>query len=282
MTQNTTLEPVSLIIEDYNGWFSHIIKSSFYRPENLPDIVVPDSFTVWVDNIRAQKKVDSNLIDRLVQTHQYLIESGQKLVASRGTPDQKIFDFFIQCHEDFISRLVRLEIDSLLAASGIDQLTGFRTESVLIADLERELERRARRGNPFSICLTRIDGNYNADELVPLIAIATKAIQTCMRNFDDAYRLKANEFLVSLKHADTKGGIKFIERLNEELKNLSASFTMSSCIAEPIPGDDLSEMVKNIRMDLDKISLGGGGDVGQYEDVSPLQRFVKTMTQKSS
>ncbi len=280
MKQSNALEPVTLIIEDYNGWFANIIKSSFYRPETLPEISTPESFSVWASHLREQKKVDANLIDRLTQTHQYLIESGNKLINSRGTPDQKVFDFFIQSHEDFISRLVRLEIDSLLATSGIDQLTGFRTEAVLIADLERELERRARRGNPFTICLTRIDEQKNVDHLLSNIHTASQAIRTCMRNFDDAYRLRENEFLISLKHADTRGGLKFIERLNEELKKIAADFTMSSCVAEPIPGDDLSEMMKNIRLDLEKIAMGGGGDVSQYEDISPLQRFVKSIAGK--
>jgi GGDEF domain-containing protein len=179
-------------------------------------------------------------------------------------------------YEDFTERIARFDIDSVLSDFGVDTITGLRSATVIISDLERELERRARRGHPFSIVLCQID-KPDAGKLAGHIEMSARAIKSCMRNFDDAYLSGKNEILVSLKQTDNAGALRFVERLKEELSNEQADFTMSFCAAEPMPGDDLRGLINNVRTDLQEIAASGEG-AGEYEEISSLQRFIKSMT----
>jgi GGDEF domain-containing protein len=276
------IEPISLIIEDYAEWFSRIVKSSFYHDKkNSAALEAPKSFIEWLTTTEKNDQLDGAIIERLKQTHAYLLESAQKMLSSSTTPEVSVFDFFMQSYESFISRLIRFEIDILYATTGVDQDTGFRTGNILLQDLTREMDRRSRRGSPFSLCLTRIDGDWPDEKLRQHTKIAASSVQACIRSFDDVYRLNKNEFLISLKQTDNKGALKFVDRLNRELKKNAAPFLMSSCVAEPIPGDDINELIDNIRKDLDRMIEKGQGGAGEYEDVSPLARFVNAISRGS-
>ena len=106
--------------------------------------------------------------------------SGQNLLTSENVPTQDMFQNFWQAYEGLMGLLHRLEKDSLLGDLGIDPITGLRSSKEMKKDLERELERRSRRGQPFCIALTCIDGSDN------LLAPAASLISLNVSNKDIA------------------------------------------------------------------------------------------------
>jgi len=88
-----------------------------------------------------------------------------------------------------------------------------------------------------------------------------------------------------LKQAEVSGGITALERLRRELERQNISLvtqsgeksllSMSCCIAEPVEGDDMRELVKNLRLDLESSTQGEVDTVLRYNELSPLQRFIK-------
>ena len=165
---------------------------------------------------------------------------------------------------------------------------GLRSQHAMEIDIARELERRARRGNPFTLALARID---NYDEFRSIIDPAQhkqvfgtlgRLIKKCVRSFDDAYRSGDCEFIMSLKHAVSVGGTAAVNRLRGFLADeqivirvdgREIPLTMSYCVAEPVPGDTLEELLSNMRQDLDKWDEGGDQAV-EYHEQSPLQRYI--------
>ena len=54
--------------------------------------------------------------------------------------------------------------------------------------------------------------------------------------------------------------------------------TMSFCIAEPVPGDDVNVLIANMRQDLDRYEDDGDGNTAlEYIELSPLKRFIDSM-----
>jgi diguanylate cyclase (GGDEF)-like protein len=179
--------------------------------------------------------------------------------------------------------------------SGFDMLTGLRSRQMLTKDLEREMERRSRRGRPFCLALARIDhyaemkANLPQADYETIISAVGEIIKLCMRSFDDAYRLGNGEFLMCLKQADMTGGTAGLGRLRKlleekapyyTLKGQEVRLTMSSCVAEPQPGDDFESLMDNMRIDLDR--FGGDAEMAlEYLEVSPLERFVNALDDES-
>ena len=256
---------------------------------------MPESFKNWVDEVEEGDKVEKITLDRLVRLHAELQNLSIELVRTAETTDRrpeiKQFDSFVNIYDDFVFQLRRLERDSLQAESGLDALTGLRSHSVLMKDLEREMERRSRRGKPFSLVLARIDSYAHIQTIQSeqktdncLLGVS-KQIKKCIRSFDDAYKLEDGEFIMCLKHADTSGGAATIARLRrfleeepvkvEENGNLY-DLTMSYCVSEPLPGDNVAQLLNNMRDDLNRYVTEKDTAL-EYFEQSPLQRFVKAM-----
>lgn len=212
--------------------------------------------------------------------------------AMRGEPRPpgKNFDLFANLYDEFVTSLRRMERDCAQADTGFDQITGLRNRMAMEHDLERELERRARRGRPFCLILARLDG-YEAmrqelgeEGLRKVVIAASDLIKKCIRSFDDAYRAGDAEFIMALKHASMSGGTAGIARLRRMLEedpilipvnNRLRPVTMSYCSAEPVPGDNVEELIRNMRSDLDRFE-SGGDTLLEYFEQSPLQRFLMT------
>jgi hypothetical protein len=139
----------------------------------------------------------------------------------------------------------------------------------MMYDLFCELERRARGGHPFSLVHMRV---YDVNHKQTIL----KAFREVTRVFDAAYEYDLDtDLLLSLKHCDTKGAFKFIDRLNHKLKDFGLYKNIfDACVVEPYPGDDMNTLLQNVKDDLNKIASTGLGEAGQYQDISPLKRFV--------
>lgn len=291
------LKGLAPILDEHAEWYGHVMRRVFYLEEYQPNDVleVPESFTNWVDEVEQSEAIEKITLDRLVRLHAELQNLSIDLVRMAETADRrpeiKQFDSFVNIYDDFVFQLRRLERDSLQAESGLDGLTGLRNHDVLMKDLEREMERRSRRGKPFSLVLARVDNfphiqSIQSDQKTDICIMGVaKQIKKCIRSFDDAYRLNDGEFIMCLKHADTSGGAASIARLRrfleeeplkiEENGNLY-DLTMSYCVSEPLPGDNVAQLLNNMRDDLNRY-VSEKDTALEYFEQSPLQRFVKTM-----
>lgn len=154
--------------------------------------------------------------------------------------------------------------------SSINKLDlGFSSPASLSLDLQRELERRSRGGQPFAVVLMRI---HKIEEKTTVL----KAFRSITRIFDDIYACDdPREVLLCLKHCDSKGAFRFIDRLKFQLIDMGAGKDFFDlCVAEPIPGDDLDVMLRHVKDDLDRLCVTGPGEAGEYKDISPLRRYV--------
>lgn len=176
--------------------------------------------------------------------------------------------------------------------TGLDVSTGLRSKKAMVIDLEREMERRARRGKPFCLALARIDNYEHIQELVSeerhreIVFAVARLIKKCIRSFDDAYRSGDGEFIMCLKHSDMGGGAAATTRLRRFLeeeqimiqdeKGRSFPLTMSSCVAEPLPGNSLDELMANMRNDLLRFNNEAPGNATlEYFEQSSLSRYIQ-------
>lgn len=276
------LEPV---LDEHAEWFGRVMRWTFYPddPRSKEPINDPSSFQVWIKGVEGDDFYEPDTIARLTDLYRDLRNASRALVAAsvgNVRPNVALMDAFTDLYDEFLSQLRRLERDSMMADSGLDAVTGLRSRESMIFDLERELERRARRGRPFCMAFVRIDGYGDAvasqgkEKAFDRVREAVSAIRTTARSYDDAYRLDNGEFVLSLKHSDLTGGMRAVERLRLLLSEREAGFTMSYVVAEPVPGDDIRSMIMQSRKDLDE-NRGRNDLALRYKEVSALARFAQ-------
>lgn len=271
MTQTKDNNYFANLQNDYASWLSQVLVSSFYEELSSRKNILPPH------SVGEGGAEDLHVPSRILESQAVLHEMAKTFLDAEGKPPKESFETFLITYENFQTSLQRLEQDSLLADFGIDSLTGLRSKGVMVADLERELERRSRRGQPFCFVLSRIDG-VEARKDEKNMVLAAKCIEKTIRSFDDAYVSAEGEILSCLKHSDDNGGLKFITRLNFILsKDENVKFTMSSFVAEPLPGDNITQLISLVRQSLDDLARKTNAAAGQYEDISPLSRYIQSL-----
>lgn len=289
------LQQLVPVMDEHAEWYGHVMRQAFYPGQGVQHSP-PDSFKEWVASVEGEEFIDIQALERLGKTHAEMHAQAARLIAegqAQGKPAAASFENFVDIYDEFVLLVRRFERDCVLEDSGLDPVSGLRSRRVMRKDLEREMERRARRGKPFSLALVKIDryedirALQNVDEHGMLIGALGDMIRRCLRSFDDAYRSGDGEFIMSLKHADISGGTSALNRLRKLLEEAHIVFekdgqllplTLSGCVAEPLPGDDLDILLGNMREDLGRYGeVTGTGAALQYHEVSPLKRFIETM-----
>ncbi len=279
------LDVIMPVLDEYVVWYGKIVKTYF---EGRPEMENPPMvFDRWL----ADAGLPDNTADKVRRIHQGMVDAAKSFItkyASRENPPLSEYNELSRHYEEFIQVMRRLELDLATENSGFDERTGLRSAKLMAEDVSRELERRARRGNPFSLALLKIN-NYkeewhnNEDALRAMILKIAEQIKECLRSFDDAYYLGDEYFLLSLKHADLLGSQSALMRLNslisaahipapdDPIEEISASTVLS----EPMPGDSLDDLLKNMKRDL--AGIDEKGTVLQYNDLSPIQRYIHSI-----
>lgn len=183
----------------------------------------------------------------------------------------------------------RLEHDLIMEESGYDTFTGLRNAKYFKGDVLREMDRLERQGRSFCVALARIDRydalqkSLNAEEVEAYLKLVAELIKLSVRSFDDAYYMQNGEFVLSLKQTGVSGGFSALDRLRKQLEQKSiimslggqeTLLTMSCCVSEPISGDDIDQLLKNLRGNLDDNKRETDA-ILEYYEMSPLQRFIK-------
>lgn len=299
--QDSHLKALLPVLDEHGEWLGRIMRQIFYPETNQnPDtLTAPESFQGWIKLVTQHDLIPFDRLHQLSQMHQDMSNMAAQMVydsaSAQYKPDIKKFDGFMTLYDEFIAHVRRLERDIAMTDSGFDILTGLRSRQMLMKDLEREMERRSRRGRPFCLALARIDhyaemkANLSQADYDILIVAVSEIIKLCMRSFDDAYRLGDGEFLMCLKQADLTGGTAGLARLRSLLEEKAPYYmlngqeirlTMSSCVAEPQPGDDFETLMANMRIDLDRFG-GSSATALEYLEVSPLERFVSALDEEN-
>lgn len=287
------------ILEDHTAWF-HVLVQHFFYSENMdlmPELKKPTSFAQWVVYANREKDIQPEIVEKLSAVHADLFKTMDVLIynmkETRVKPSQKDFQKFLTNYEEFLFYVRRLEKDLLLEGSGFDSQTGLRSKNMLYVDIKRELERLERQGKSFCIAFMKLD-NFDLirqdalhDERSGYIKLIAGLIKLSIRSFDDAYYMGGDEFVLSLKQTDVTGGVTALERLRRELEQQEVMLqlggdggeipmSMSCCIAEPVGGDDVNDLLKNLRADLRNSKHEKTDTVLEYHELSPLQRYVQS------
>jgi diguanylate cyclase len=282
---------LSPILDELSEWYSDLLCHLFYPEDICRDLAecASPSFELWLKNAADSPYIEPEILQKLENLNRDLhILSGAMFREARDSKQKPLAKCYDQLSTIYFA-IRRVELDAVLEDSGIDALTGLRSKHAMKIDIEREIERLARRGKPFSLALARIDlydqlveehGRERAREYTKIIA---HLIKKSMRSFDDGYRLGNGEFILCLKQADVSGGVAALERLKKMLEEREIKFslygkdrhlTMSCCIAAPFPGDQVDELVDNLRKDL-ATSEKPANMLLEYHEMSELQRFVQ-------
>ncbi|QQG35558.1 MAG: diguanylate cyclase [Micavibrio aeruginosavorus] len=295
---DSKLKELSPIIDEHAEWYNRVMRAVFY-PERAGDpFDPPQSFSQWVVSASQDDFASKPTLERLRKIQGELYDMASDLMHDARTtgarPDFKVYDEFTNLYDDLVYQLRRLEHDAVQADTGLDVATGLRSRKAMAVDLEKEMERRARRGKPFCLAIAQID-NYDQirafvteERHREILAAVARLIKKCIRSFDDAYRSGEGEFIMCLKHSDVAGGTAANNRLRRFLeeeaiiiqdeKGRSFPLTMSSCVAEPLPGDSLDELLANMRSDLTRFhSTAPGSTTLEYFEQSPLSRYVQEL-----
>ena len=278
------LDAIMPVLDEYVVWYGKIIKSFF---EGKPTREVPPPvFDHWLSN----SELSESITGRAQRVHLAMTDAAKLFItkyASRDNPPLAEYNEFSRRYEEFIQFMHRLELDHATENSGYDEKTGLRSAKLMQGDVARELERRARRGHPFSLAMVKInnfkDEWRNHKNLPDTILKISDQLKECLRSFDDAYYLGDEYFLLSLKHADIVGSQAALSRLNSLITQAHIpapddpleEVSVSSVLSEPIPGDSLDDLLNNMKKDLSGIDAKG--TVLQYNDLSPIQRYINSI-----
>ncbi len=285
------------VLDEHCQWFHDVIEHLFYsHVEGVSkEIRKPTSFAQWVICANNDNNIQPEIIEKLAAVHAELLKISDQLLntikITGNKPSHKDYKSFVTIYEEFMVYIRRLEKDFISEGSGYDSFTGLRSPKMLKDDIKRELHRLARQGKNFCLAIGRIDNfdyirkNAPKEEVDGYIKLVSSLIKLSIRSFDDAYYLGGDEFILCLKQADLSGGIAALERLRRELEQQKITLepsignqkplSMSCCIAEPVEGDDVDELLRNLKNDLENTDQERTDTVLRYRELSPLQRFVK-------
>ncbi len=288
---NEDLRDLAEISSKYLEWYMHIVRKLMYPQETSLEqaFVMPTVFTDWLEKAKKAANMEEKVLQELEKNHNALLmlvqEHIEEVSKTRKPPAYAEFNVLVMIFEGFLDKLRRLEKQMMFQEGGFEALSGLKSAKAMKEDLKREMDRLARHGRPFSIALLQINnfneitktkGKKTAEEQISAVS---EMIHKSLRSFDDAYYIENGEFVLSLKQAEISGGIRALERLEELLmknnaKKDSEAITVSCYVAEPDPNDEIQDLLEYLRSDLSRLG-DDSGNVLEYHDMSPLQRFVK-------
>lgn len=282
------------VLDEQAEWLTRLLRGLFY-PDQLKaedkDLPLLPAYNDWLGDVRGHSLLDAELIEKVIRIQSECENLARQALAVAHVKNAlalEQFDRLMWSYNEFIALLHHIGGDYMIAESGIDALTGLHNIQALHRDLVRELDRLARRGNPFCVVLLQIDDhearfkNVPDESLHDVLRQVSAHIKTTMRTFDDAYRLDMSEFVMVLKHTGTPGGAAAANRLRRLLRenpvlidgdSQGLPVTLSFCVAEPVPGDDIGRLLDNMRQDLSRYDEEGDKAL-EYVEQSPLKRFI--------
>lgn len=269
------------ILEDYMEWFGNMAMHTAYHDTlNVTDkLKIPSSLIGWLEDEKNSADISPSVTKPIIDMNNSLLQISDQMIENiqQGKkPEHEDFLELKNIYSFLLGSIRRLEKDSAMKGDGTDDITGLRPASAIKNDLDREMERLSRNGNPFALVVGRIDDFDDMANVEEALVITSDNIRRSLRPFDDAYYLENGQFLLSLKHADMVGAEAAVLRIQQYLeideKNPN-KITLSCCMSEPVTGDEIKVLIKNMENDLNENSENDGA-VLKFLDISPLERFI--------
>lgn len=287
------LSELEALIDEYIDWYLLFVRIVFFAAQNnKARTEVPNSFVEWSKQAAHHKTVDSMAVGNLLLLHKEMVGASETVKAlprsNTNFLENENCEKFSLLFEEFLNKLKRMSRQDASARKEIDLITGLQTQNSFYKDAQREMERLTRQGKTFSLAIIKVDNLETMEKEVSsfdfesaLKAVA-KSIGKVVRSYDDYYQFDKGLFLAILRQTDPGGGLKAMQRLNEELlarsiaykiKNTEHKVTTSSCIAEVSPGDDMRQLVGNLKMEVIE-NIKKPSTVCEYKELSALQKLL--------
>jgi GGDEF domain-containing protein len=287
---NAALVPqLHTALQDYAQWFRALISGLGRDNARIGDVTLttPDSWValepylgdIYPDLITAQRAV---LAELAALTPALMTGTGVARRDMAGlTTAYMAFQQVLMGHVN----------DILFSLSDIDFVTFLRHPQWLEREWGREMERLTRDGKSFCVCLARLKilpPNLPVSTTMPEgdlahLRQAAAVMARCVRSFDDVFCLEDGVFVILLRQTNHAGGVRFIRRLQDVMvetgqkRPVPVDLGFISCIAEPVIGESLPNLLTQMRQDM--VSQAEGGQaIATRREISPLARYVATLS----
>lgn len=287
------LSELESLIDEYIDWYLLFVRVVFFAAQNNKvKSDPPTSFVEWSKQAAHHKTVDSMAVGNLLLLHKEMVAASETVKALPRTNtsllENENCEKFSLLFEEFLNKLKRVSRQDVSARKEIDIITGLQTQNSFYKDAQREMERLTRQGKTFSLAIIKVDNfdfiekEASSFDFENSLKAVAKSIGKVVRSYDDYYQFDKGLFLAILRQTDPGGGLKAMQRLNEELlargvsykaKNTDHIVTTSSCIAEVSPGDDMRQLVGNLKTEVLE-NIKKPSSVCEYKELSALQKLL--------
>lgn len=282
------------VLDEHVVWYGKIVRG-YFEGKPYAD-AFPDVFWTWLHTAKAEHTINVRTLEKIERIYQEMVEAARGFIAKCAIQDElplKQYTEFNRYYEEFIQAMRRVERDQAVEYSGFDERTGLRSLRMMHDDIDIEMQRLARQGNPFAVALLKINSfrdSWRGDTEISfsIVQKISGQIRECLRAFDDAYYLGDEYFLLSLKHADLIGAESAMGRLNKAIKSIHIPFpddpmmeiAISAVVFEPSSADNIDDIIENMKNDL--VGIDQKSAIIKYNDLSPLQRYVQGIAKSKS
>lgn len=273
---------LGVVLDEHLRWIGQWHRAIFYRyGEGVDEEAPPASFARWVADARDDDLAHQPAVEKLINLHEHMHRQARflRLKATTGDyPTEAEYEGVIARFDEFCVQLRRVERAFGAAQSALDTLTGLRHRRGMSEALEREENRFRRTGQPYCVAIGDIDkfksvnDTYGHDVGDKVISTFASVIGRSIRNFDEAFRMGGEEFLICLKETDLEDGFAVIDRLRQTMQRTliplpdgkNFAVTASFGIAQAHAGFSPEDLVKQADQALYQSKNGGRNRVTRF------------------
>jgi diguanylate cyclase (GGDEF)-like protein len=162
-----------------------------------------------------------------------------------------LFGLIVRGYRRREAALTQAELARLERQALVDNLTGLRNNRAFEEDLERDLARIARSGEPLALVSLDLDGlkqtndshgHQAGDERLRALA---HAMTESVRSADGTYRVAGDEFALVLSDTRAMGALEVAQHVQQALRRVSGGpSSVTAGVAEAGPGVDRDELIR--------------------------------------
>ena len=289
-----TVQEISHLIDDHIEWYDRILHAianpanDYNKHDIAPINILIDFLDLYKDKELWSKKTEEGL-----RNHYSLIMSDCRAICEMIHEKQAVstarVDSFRSGFLNFMFLLNKIRDHTTLISFGMDPYSSLKTKALAMLDIRKEMERKLRQDTPFSILLLKIENLHEVEDIFGrnqtqrFIRLACEKIEQKLRIFDDMYRMDHNEFLIAVKMTDRPGAMLFAQRIqrffddeqsNVRMGEYDIHVRLSMVLAEPVSGENIIDLINNMRDDLEEKSNPEGAII-TFNEVAPIKKFLQ-------
>lgn len=253
-------EALGFVLDQHLKWIAAWHRAVFYGDDSFDFDAAPATFAAWIGLVARSELANQPVVAKLSTLHEQMHKQAKFLLLKAGTgaiPEHEEYEGVMSRFDAFCTQLRRVERAFGAAASGLDPLTGLRTRRGMAEALDGEMNRFRRSGKSFCLAICDLDkfklvnDTHGHDIGDRVLAAFAAVISRNIRNFDEAFRMGGEEFLICLKDTVLEEAYKVMERLRADLMNTSItladghslSVTASFGLIQADPAVSLEELI---------------------------------------